>query len=118
LNDPTSASPERFPQLPSKFLLNESTNSVRPEYYDLASATSLILFPAPANTANAGILDVQAETKVATVTDAAATLTLTDDGLAAIIAGVNVFASLYLKRPDEAQAWQQLYSGLKVGESK
>jgi hypothetical protein len=122
LADPVNVNPVQigsaYMRSTPKSQLNMDTNSVRPEYYNFMGGEYLDVFPAPANTDNACLLQIHYLGRVATITDPTVALTVPDEGLPAIIAGTNALACLYLKRPDEAQMWQQIYQASKDGDAR
>lgn len=111
--DAKTGEPESIP----KPLLSASTMNQWPEFYQRlqGTSTSVILFPAPQKTAFDGSYEIYYEGEVATVTATTATLTLPDDGLDMIVAGVNSLAAAYLKNPEDYQVYKAQYEAMKTG---
>ena len=83
-------------------------------YRHLTSSNFLTLFPTPLQTTT---LEVAAENQVVTLVSPSDTLVIPEDGVDMVVAGVNFYSSMFLKRAEEAQVWMQLYTALKKGES-
>jgi hypothetical protein len=88
----------------------------RPEGFYVDSVGALTVAPPPSTaTASSTGFKVIYEKTLATVTDPTATLTLPDDALFPMVAGVNMLAFIYLGRQVEAQAWAGIYENYKAG---
>jgi hypothetical protein len=98
-----------------KALLTAATMDQWPEYYLREGATNLTLFPAPQKAAFAGTYEVHYEKQAANLTALSDTLLVPDDGKDLIVAGVNMYAALYLKNTGDATGWQQQYEMMKKG---
>lgn len=98
-----------------KSLLNLKTQTLWPEYYRFLGPSTFIVFPAPANSSFTSTLEIYYEGVVTTVASTGATLTVPDDSKDMMVAGVDMLAATYLKRPDEAATWAQIYRELKTG---
>ena len=99
------------------------TQSIFPEYYRLATATSsgththtLYLFPPPSTSSQAGNIDIHYEKVVSTVSASATVLELPESARDVMVAGVSWMHAKYLKREAEAQSWLQSYEVMKRGE--
>jgi hypothetical protein len=88
------------------------TQSAQAEYYRFASGV-VYFFPTPQQVQT---IELHYNAQVPIVTDPTATLTLPDDTLDAVVAGVNMYANLFLARMEDAKFWAQLYQQLKKGE--
>jgi hypothetical protein len=99
----------------------QSLQSGQAEYFrhlpnsSTASATSITfsLYPIPKQVVT---FSVSTENQVDTVA-AGDPLLLPEDARDMMVAGVNFYANLFLKRSEEAQMWMQVYEKLRKGES-
>lgn len=108
------AAPVQGSQIPSS-MLNAVTMEQWPEYYLREGSTAITLFPAPQKAAFNGTYEVHFEFETTTLTQLTDTLVIPDDGKDLVVAGVNMYAALYLKNGGEAQGWQQQYEAMKKG---
>lgn len=84
-----------------------------PEYYKLVGTQTLHLFGTPKQTLS---LDVHYDLLVSTLAGLSTVLTIPEDGLDAMVAGVNSLAFAYLNKNESAQMWDANYKRLKRGE--
>lgn len=91
-----------------------SLQVAQPGYFRHLGAQTLNLYPTPQAVLQ---LNVSYEQQVVTLVNSTDVLGIPDDGRDIVVAGVNYYANLYLKRPEEAQIWMATYSMLKKGES-
>lgn len=96
-------------------MLSAETMTQWPLYYRRSGATGVTLFPAPQKSVFAGTYECHYETYVTDVANTTDTLTVPNDGIDMMVAGVNVYAMSYLKLYDEAGKWQQTYEAMKNG---
>lgn len=96
-------------------MLSAETMTQWPVYYRRTGATGITLFPAPQKAAFGGTYEVHYETYVTDVANTTDTLTVPNDGIDIMVAGVNVYAMSYLKLYDEASAWKATYEAMKNG---
>jgi len=99
-----------------KFGLDVRTMANWPEYYLFVGQQTLIILPSPSGSSYAGSMLVVYEKQVSTVASTGTTLTIPEDGLDMLVAGVNSLAFTYLDAPERAAFWQQTYQMLKKGE--
>jgi hypothetical protein len=83
-----------------------------PWYYQRVGSL-LIIYPAPK--VGSTTIEVTYEKAVPNLGSLSDTLTLVDDARDVIVAGVNMLASMYLKRNDEATYWASVYQKLIGG---
>jgi len=88
------------------------TQSSIPEYYRFASGV-IYFFPTPFQTLQ---YELHYNAQVPIVTDPTLTLTIPDDAVDSMTAGVNYLANLFLSRMEDTKFWSQLYMQLKKGE--
>lgn len=88
------------------------TQSSIPEYYRFASGTCY-LFPTPQQVLT---IELHYNAQVPIVSDPTVLLTIPDDSIDAMVAGVNYLANLFLSRMEDAKFWSTLYQQLKKGE--
>lgn len=98
-----------------KALLTTTTMEQWPEYYLREGVNKLTIFPAPQKAAFNGTYEVHYEQQAADLVNLTDTLLVPNDGKDLIVAGVNMYSSLYLKNVTEAQGWQQQYEAMKRG---
>lgn len=102
--------------MPRGELRQQTASSSSPEGYwlknSLTSAPTLYFFPAPQQMAS---VDVYYSTRIPTLASTATTLTLPDDALDTMVAGVNFMAHGYLKASTDSQYWFAIYEKLKAG---
>lgn len=107
-------------QIP-KPMLSASTSQQWPEYfYRIATSGNqiqLLLFPAPQKTAFDGTYEIYYEQAVTTLASLTDTLLIPDDGIDLVTAGVNMYATAFLKLDQEVQFWTQQYEMLKKGQA-
>lgn len=96
-------------------MLSAETMTQWPLYYRRSGATGITIFPAPQKTAFAGTYEVHYETYVADVSATTDTMTVPNDGIDIMVAGVNTYAMAYLKLYDEAASWKATYEAMKNG---
>lgn len=96
-------------------MLSAETMTQWPLYYRRSGATGITIFPAPQKTAFAGTYEVHYETYVADVAATTDTMTVPNDGIDIMVAGVNTYAMAYLKLYDEAASWKATYEAMKNG---
>lgn len=96
-------------------MLTAETMTQWPLYYRRIGDGTLYIFPAPQKTAFNGTYEIHYEAPVAWVSESTDTLTVPDDGLDLMVAGVDMMACNYLKLYDEAAKWQSLYEQMKNG---
>jgi hypothetical protein len=84
-----------------------------PLYYQRVWPNLLFIYPAPK--VGATTIEVTYEKAVPNLTSLSNVLTLIDDARDVIVAGVNMLASMYLKRNDEATYWASVYQKLIGG---
>lgn len=108
------ASPAQASEIP-KPMLDATTMDQWPEYYLREGVATLTLFPAPQKTAYNGTYEVHFEQQSSDLINLTDTLLIPNDGKDLVVAGVNMYASLYLKNATEAQGWQQQYEAMKRG---
>lgn len=115
----TEDSPTGQPAMIPKPMLSAATSEQWPEYYYQQAATgnniALILFPAPQKTAFNGTYEAYYEIVVPDLLNLTDTLILPNDAMPLVVAGVNSYASAYLKLDQEAMFWKQEYETLKKG---
>ena len=90
------------------------TSSALPEFWK-HSGTTIYLFPTPKQTLT---LEIHYAQRVTTVSALGTTLTVPDDALDLIVAGVNALASQFLKNDRGAQFWLTIYQSLKDGQPR
>jgi hypothetical protein len=118
VSEPTNADSTQRGQNPPEQALTPldikrlKTQTSQPDYYRVASGV-LYLIPTPQQ-----ILTIECHytQQIATVTDPTVSLTIPDDARDIAVAGVNLYACLFLSRVEEAKIWLQLYEKLKAGE--
>lgn len=98
-----------------KAMISATTMEQWPEYYLREGVASITLFPAPQKVAFNGNYEVHFEQQAFNLTATTDTLMIPDDGKDLMVAGVNMYAALYLKNGGEAQGWQQQYEMMKKG---
>lgn len=91
-----------------------SLQSGQPEYFRHIGAQIISLFPIPQQVLNIG---VSFEQQVQTLVNPTDALVVPEDARNMVVSGVNFLANAFLKRTEEAQAWLQLYTQLKTGQS-
>lgn len=96
-------------------MLSAETMTQWPLYYRRIGDGTVYIFPAPQKAAFNGTYEVHYEAPVAWVSESTDTLTVPDDGLDLMVAGVDMMACNYLKLYDEAAKWQALYEQMKNG---
>lgn len=96
-------------------MLSAETMTQWPVYYRRTGATGITLFPAPQKSAFGGTYEIHYETYVTDVANTTDTLTVPNDGVDLMVAGVNTYAMSYLKLYDEAAKWQSIYEAMKNG---
>ena len=99
-------------------LLSATTMTQWPEYYRRLGSNVLTLFPAPQKVAFQGTMQIQYEIYAPDLVATTDVLTIPNDGKDMIVAGVNSFATRYLKLYDESQMWQADYERMKNGISQ
>lgn len=104
------------PEQGTKFATSGKTMGPWPEYYKFIGTTTLVLYPAPANTQWAGTIEVQYEFQATTLANLTDVLVIPEDGKDMVVAGVNYYALSYLKIMEEAALWLQIYEKAKRGE--
>jgi hypothetical protein len=115
--DASAGQPAQIPDA----LLSATTMTQWPNYYQrlsLASANTLILFPAPQKAAFQGTYEVYYENEVVTVSNLTDPLLIPNDGLDMMVAGVNSLAAAYLKNPEDYQVYKAQYEAMKAGDFK
>lgn len=93
--------------------LHDRINSRFVEFFQHAGSTGLNVYPTPVST---DVLEVTYEIQVTTLSALGTTLTIPDDGLDMVIAGVNLYMAQYLARTADVQTWGAIYEKLKKGE--
>lgn len=88
------------------------TQSSIPEYYRFASGV-VYFFPTPQQVCT---FELHYNSQVPIVNDPTVTLTIPDDAIDTMTAGVNYLANLFLSRMEDTKFWNQLYMQLKKGE--
>jgi hypothetical protein len=88
------------------------TQSSIPEYYRFASGV-VYFFPTPKQ---ALTYELHYNAQVPIVNDPTVVLTIPDDAIDSMTAGVNYLANLFLSRMEDTKFWSQLYMQLKKGE--
>lgn len=115
-----SQNPQAPLQIP-KPMLSAATSEQWPEYYYRLTTTGtqiqLLLFPAPQKSAFNGTYEVYYEQAVGNLANLTDVLTIPDDGIDLMTAGVNSYAAAFLKLDQEANFWTQQYEMLKRGQS-
>lgn len=114
---PTSlgdASATQGSQIP-KPMLDATTMEQWPEYYLREGVSSLTLFPAPQKSSYNGTYEIHFERQTSDLLNLTDALLIPNDGKDLVVAGVNMYAALYLKNATEAQGWQQQYETMKKG---
>jgi len=96
-------------------MLSAETMTQWPLYYRRIGDNVVYIFPAPQKAAFNGTYEVHYEQPVAWVANTTDTLTVPNDGLDLMVAGVDMMACSYLKLYDEAAKWQTLYEAMKNG---
>jgi hypothetical protein len=86
-----------------------------PEYFRFIAPSTLVVRPAPLNTAYTSTLNITYEQLVQTLSTLSSELIIPDDGKDVVVAGVNWMAMAYIGRQQEAMSWFQLYQQLKQG---
>lgn len=84
-----------------------------PKYYKRSGATNFYIFPAPQKAALQATLEVHYQTFATDLANLTDTLQIPNDGISLVVAGVNMYATNYLRLFDEAAKWQQIYQELK-----
>jgi len=82
------------------------------EFY-MKVGSNIVIYPTPTRT---DTLEVTSELNVTTVNALGTTLTIPDDGLDMMVAGVNMYMAQYLGRAQDVQNWAGIYAKLMQGE--
>jgi hypothetical protein len=89
-----------------------SLQSAQPEYFRHVGPQIMALYPTPQQVIN---ILVSYEQQVVTLVNPTDVLVVPEDARDIVVAGVDFLANAFLKRNEEAQAWQGIYKELKTG---
>lgn len=96
-------------------MLSAETMTQWPLFYRRIQNDVITLFPEPQRAVFGGTYEIHYEGYVTDVANTTDTLTVPNDGIDIMVAGVNVYACQYLKLYDESAAWKATYEAMKNG---